>query len=88
MFSNQFKVQLPETDCDYCCILYSMFLFVGPPNFACSQPKAFIYTIVAEFYGPLLNVFCCNGFSFWYGKWGGPTMENGEGQLRKMGRAN
>ena len=40
---------------------------------ACSQPKAFIYTIVAEFYGPLLNVFCCNDFSFWYGKWGGPT---------------
>ena len=40
---------------------------------ACSQPKAFIYTIVAEFYGPLLNVFCCNDFSFCYGKLGGPT---------------
>ena len=40
---------------------------------ACSQPKASIYTIVAEFYGPLLNVFCCNDFSFCYGKLGGPT---------------
>jgi len=40
---------------------------------ACSQPKALIYTIVAEFCGPLLNVFCCKDFSFWYGKWGGPT---------------
>ena len=37
------------------------------------QPKAFIYTRVAELYGPLLDVFCCNDFSFWYGKWGGPT---------------
>ena len=33
----------------------------------------FEHPVVAEFYEPLLNVFCCNDFSFWYGKWGGPT---------------